>query len=82
MDKPSDTLLDLAAILYWAEVCEETKEKLAKRRHDLEQYLQDEHFGDCIKQPCTCLRCMTEQYIDEATAIRDYLKERGWIIRQ
>lgn len=31
--------------------------------------LQEEHFGDCIKQPQTCIRCQAEDCIRMASII-------------
>ncbi len=33
------------------------------------QWLASEHYGDCTKQPITCMRCFAEHYAPMARAI-------------
>lgn len=35
---------------------------------------QNEHFGDCIDECNSCMRCQYEEILIKATQIRNYLK--------
>lgn len=36
---------------------------------DLEEHLNEEHHGDCINLPVTCMRCTAELAVDKAKYI-------------
>jgi len=40
---------------------------------------QNEHFGDCIGECNSCIRCQYEEILIKATQIRNYLKMEKFI---
>jgi hypothetical protein len=39
--------------------------------------LNQEHSGDCLQEPWTCLRCLIEDIYKEADIITNLFKEKG-----
>ena len=61
-DPPHVDLPNMSGSDYYPEVTES----------DLEDFLQQEHHGDCTNVPAVCMRCVAEQALHKA----------DWILRQ
>lgn len=48
---------------------ENLKELWLKWEYEWLISLEEEHYGDCVKMPCACVRCHTEEYLKEAQRI-------------
>jgi hypothetical protein len=44
-------------------------EGIKKVRDYLPTAINEPHMGDCIKMPCTCMRCLAEEYYEVESTI-------------
>lgn len=52
-----------------------------KRALLFEPYADGQHFGDCTKEPQTCMRCLVEDYYRQADEILQYEVSQGVVIK-